>query len=229
MPLLTAHTLGSLVELAKMHPSSLSMLTVTASEPRGFGRILRDENGQVRGIVEEAQATAEQLTIRELNPGVYCFNADWLWGALKRIHLSPKGEYYLTDMVSLAVADGYAIRTLNVEDPDEVIGINTRLHLAQAESLLRRRINEQWMLAGVSMVDPGNTYIEPGVTIGPDTTLWPGTYLHGSTRQQLFIGPNTIIKAHGGDHHPGIDAEERARGPRGYGSLLPPAKWCSLV
>jgi bifunctional UDP-N-acetylglucosamine pyrophosphorylase / glucosamine-1-phosphate N-acetyltransferase len=196
MPLLTAHTLGGLVELAQSHPAPLSMLTVTASEARGFGRIVRDANGQVSGIVEEAQATPDQLNIHELNPGVYCFRGEWLWEALKRIQLSPKGEYYLTDMVGLAVREGLAIQTLDVEDPDETIGINTRLHLAQAEGILRRRINERWMLAGVSMVDPGSIYIEPGVTLGQDTTLWPGTYLHGDTRigSGCVIGPHTIIK-----------------------------------
>jgi bifunctional UDP-N-acetylglucosamine pyrophosphorylase/glucosamine-1-phosphate N-acetyltransferase len=172
------------------------MLTVTSGETRGFGRIVRDSHGLVSGIVEEAQASPEQLSIHELNPGVYCFQAAWLWGALKRIPLSPKGEYYLTDLVGMAVGEGLAIQTLNVEDPDETIGINTRIHLAQAEAIMRRRINERWMLAGVSMVDPGSIYIEPGVTLGQDTTLWPGTYLHGSTQvgNGCVIGPNTIIK-----------------------------------
>jgi len=196
MPLLTAQTLGKLVEKARAHAGPVSMLTVTASETRGFGRILRDGHGQVRGIVEEAQATAEQLNIHELNPGMYCFRADWLWEALKRIQLSPKGEYYLTDLVGMAVDEGEDIQTLDVEDPSEVIGINTRMHLAQAEALMRQRINQAWMLAGVSMIDPASVYIEPEVTLGQDTVLWPGTYLHGSTQvgAGCVIGPDTIIR-----------------------------------
>jgi len=196
MPLLTAQTLGNLVEKAQSHTGPVSMVTVTTDETRGFGRILRDTRQQVSGIVEEAQATAEQLNIHELNPGVYCFRATWLWEALKRIQLSPKGEYYLTDLVGMAVAEGTVIQTLNVEDLNEVIGINTRLHLAQAEALLRQRINRDWMLAGVSMIDPSSVYIEPGVTLGQDTILWPGTYLHGNTQigEGCVIGPNTIIK-----------------------------------
>lgn len=196
MPLLTAATLGRLIALAQLHPGAVSMLTVTASETRGFGRILRSAGGQVSGIVEEAQATPDQLNIHELNPGVYCFHAEWLWGALKRIQLSPKGEYYLTDLVGMAVGEGLSIQTLDVEDPQETIGINTRIHLAQAEDILRQRINEHWMLAGVSMVDPGSIYIEPGVTIGQDTTLWPGTFLHGNTHigSGCAIGPNTTIR-----------------------------------
>jgi len=196
MPLLTAQTLGNLVEKAQSHTGPVSMVTVTTDETRGFGRILRDTRQQVSGIVEEAQATAEQLNIHELNPGMYCFRAAWLWEALKRIQLSPKGEYYLTDLVGMAVAEGTVIQTLNVEDLNEVIGINTRLHLAQAEALLRQRINRDWMLAGVSMIDPSSVYIEPGVTLGQDTILWPGTYLHGNTQigEGCVIGPNTIIK-----------------------------------
>jgi bifunctional UDP-N-acetylglucosamine pyrophosphorylase/glucosamine-1-phosphate N-acetyltransferase len=195
MPLLTADTLRRLVELAQSHADPISMLTVTENETRGFGRIIRDPRGQVSAVVEEAQATTEQLSIHELNPGVYCFRADWLWRAIKRITLSPKGEYYLTDLVGLAVADGYAIHTFIIEDPDEVIGINTRVHLAQAEALLRQRINRQWMLSGVTMIDPVSTYIEPEVTLGQDTILWPGTYLQGSTQigAGCVIGPNTII------------------------------------
>jgi bifunctional UDP-N-acetylglucosamine pyrophosphorylase/glucosamine-1-phosphate N-acetyltransferase len=195
MPLLTTQTLGKLVDMAQTHAGPVCMLTVTASETRGFGRILRNEGGQVSGIVEEAEATAEQLDIHELNPGVYCFRATWLWEALKRIQISPKGEYYLTDLVSMAVTEGHAVQSMSVEDPKEVIGINTRLHLAQAEALLRQRINQSWMLAGVTMIDPSRTHIEPGVTLGQDTILWPGTYLHGNTQigEGCVIGPNTII------------------------------------
>jgi bifunctional UDP-N-acetylglucosamine pyrophosphorylase/glucosamine-1-phosphate N-acetyltransferase len=96
----------------------------------------------------------------------------------------------------MAVAEGHIIQTLGVEDPDEVIGINTRLHLAQAETLLRQRINRQWMLAGVTMIDPASTYIEPGVMLGQDTILWPGTYLRGHTQigEGCVIGPDTIIQ-----------------------------------
>ena len=196
MPLLTGRTLSKLAELAQTHDEPISMLTVTSDETRGFGRILRDADGQVREIIEEAEASPEQLKIHEINPGVYCFRTAWLWPALKRIRLSPKGEYYLTDLVSMAVAEGHQIYSLPVDDPNEVIGINTRVHLAQAEALLRQRINQEWMLAGVSMIDPGSIYIEPEVTLGQDTILWPGTYLHGNTHigKNCVLGPNTIIK-----------------------------------
>jgi len=196
MPLVRAETLGRLVAVAETQPGPISMLTVMAEDARGFGRILREANGQVSGIVEEAQATAEQLKIQELNPGVYCFRSDWLWEALRRIPLSPKGEYYLTDLVGMAVAEGRPVQTLCVEEPGEMIGINTRIHLAEAEALLRQRINREWMLAGVTMIEPASTYIEPGVRLGQDSILWPDTYLRGNTQigEGCVIGPNTIIR-----------------------------------
>ena len=197
MPLLTEATLTGLVEAQKSNSGPITMLSGFSDAPRGFGRVVRDAQGQVQAVVEEAQATPEQLAIRELNVGVYCFAAEWLWAALKRIPLSPKGEYYLTDLVGLAVADGLAVQALAAQDAGETIGINTRLHLAEAEALLRQRINAGWMLAGVSLVDPARTYIEPGVKIGQDTVIWPDTYLQGATTvgEGCAIGPNSIVRS----------------------------------
>jgi len=196
MPLVSSDTLRRLVAAHQKNSAVITLVTVIAADPRGFGRILRDASGQMQAIVEEAQATPEQLAIRELNASVYCFSADWLWPALQRIPLSPKGEYYLTDLVGLAVADGLPVQALVADDPAEMIGVNTRVHLAEAEAHLRRRINQTWMLQGVSMINPEATYIEPGVSIGPDTVLWPGTYLRGSTTigSGCELGPNTIIR-----------------------------------
>ena len=196
MPLLTEGTLKRLVQLQEDGNGPFSMLTVMADDPRGFGRVVRDDSGVVREIVEEAHATPEQLAIRELNISVYCFNADWLWEALPRIPLSPKGEFYLTDLVGIAAAEGSSVRAMVAEEISETIGINTRVHLAEAEAVLRWRINRKWMLAGVTIVDPETTYIEPQVTIGQDTTIWPQTYLHGDTRVggECSLGPNTIVR-----------------------------------
>jgi bifunctional UDP-N-acetylglucosamine pyrophosphorylase/glucosamine-1-phosphate N-acetyltransferase len=196
MPLFRTETLRRIVELQKNNPGPISMLTAVSNDARGFGRVLRSSNGQVQAVVEEAQATPEQLALRELNVSVYCFSAAWLWPALRRVPISPKGEYYLTDVVGLAVGDGLAVNALLLDDPDEAMGINTRIHLAQAEEILRRRINETWMLAGVTMVDPRTTYIEPGVTIGRDTVIWPNTYLQGKTviGEGCTLGPNTILR-----------------------------------
>ena len=196
MPLLSAATLKHLVELHRQGEGPITLLTVCADDPRGFGRILRDETGQVVGIVEEAVATEEQKKIRELNCGTYCFDDRWLWPHLPQLPLSPKGEYYLTDLVAMAVKEGHTVRALTVEDATEVLGINNRLHLAQAEAILRRRINERWMLEGVTIVDPPSTFIDAQVQIGQDTVIYPHTHLQGETRIgcDCRIGPNTIVR-----------------------------------
>ncbi len=196
MPLLRAESLQRLVETQQSNAGPMTMMTVIADDPRGFGRVVRSAQGDVQAIVEEAQATPQQLAIKELNVGAYCFRADWLWDALHRIPMSPKGEYYLTDTVGLAVQQGLAVQTITIEDLDEAIGINTRIHLSEAEAIMRRRINQTHMLAGVTIIDPVSTYIEVGVTIGQDTVIWPNTYLHGQTQigENCQIGPNTIVR-----------------------------------
>ncbi len=196
MPLLAPETLRRLVEAQESNTGPITMLTVLADDPRGFGRVARGADGAVQAVVEEAQATPEQLAIRELNVGAYCFDAGWLWDALERVPLSPKGEYYLTDTVALAVAEGLAVRALTLDDPVEAVGVNTRVHLSEAEAGLRRRVNRAHMLSGVTIVDPQSTYIEMGVTVGRDTVIWPGTVLQGGTRigARCEIGPNTIIR-----------------------------------
>jgi len=196
MPLLRGETLAKLVQTQQANPGPISMLTVIADDPRGFGRIVRNNSGTVDAIVEEHEATVEQKKIRELNVGAYCFRADWLWEALGRIPLSKKGEYYLTDTVELAVGAGLPVQAVLMDDPEETIGVNTRVHLAEVEAAMRRRINEMHMLNGVTMMDPASTYIEAGVKIGRDTVLMPNTYLHGGSEvgEGNVIGPNSIIR-----------------------------------
>ena len=196
MPLLRADTLRDLVQLQEGNPGAFSMLTVEFDDPHGFGRVLRSADGYVRAVVEEAAAGPEVLPVRELNASAYCFRAAWLWPALRRVKLSAKGEYYLTDLVEIAVQDGLSVRALVAADPSEAIGINTRVHLAEAEAILRRRIAERLMLAGVTLVDPASTYIEETVTIGADTTVWPNTYLRGKTSigEGCSIGPDAILE-----------------------------------
>ena len=197
MPLLRGETLQALVETQKNNKGPFSMLTVHADNPRGFGRVIRNADGTVSAIVEEYVATAEQLQVKELNVGGYCFDANWLWDALSRIPKNPKkGEYYLTDTVELASKDGLSVQATVMDDLEETIGINTRVHLSECDTAMRRRINQQHMLNGVTMIDPASTYIEIGVTIGMDTVIMPNTYLHGKTEigEGNLIGPNSIIR-----------------------------------
>lgn len=197
MPLLTAETLNELVSRQRKNSGPITLLSLVRENAQGFGRVVRDGDGAVTAIVEEAVATREQLEIQELNAGVYCFEATWLWEHIDRIPLSlPKEEYYLTDLVEMAFAEGRNVATVVTKDQDEAMGINNRMHLAQAERVLRRRINERWMRAGVTMIDPATTYIETCVTIGRDTTIYPNTHLRGATRigKRCAIGPNAVIE-----------------------------------
>ncbi len=196
MPLLRGETLQKLVETQKNNKGPVSMLTVVSDDPRGFGRVIRKADGTVEAIVEEYVATEEQLQIKELNVGGYCFDANWLWDALRRIPKNPKkGEYYLTDTVELASRDNLPVQATVMDDIEETIGVNTRVHLSECETAMRRRINQQHMLNGVTMIDPASTYIEIGVSIGKDTVIMPNTYLHGKTEigEGNVIGPNSIV------------------------------------
>lgn len=192
MPLLTGRTFQRLIEMQQNRAGPLTMLTVILPDPHGFGRVVRAADGSVRAIVEEAQASAEILAIRELNASVYCFDNRWLWDALRQIKLSPKGEFYLTDVVGVAVEQGLPVQAWVAEDPREALGINTRQHLAEAAAVLRERINIRWMLEGVTLIDPANTYIDIDVQIGRETVIYPATTLRGSTvvGANCTLGPN---------------------------------------
>jgi len=196
-PLLRAETLQTLVNLQIASKAAIAMMTLISDTPRGFGRIIRTEGGRIQGIVEEPEATPEQLAIRELNPGIYVFDARFLWEALPRLKPSAeKGEYYLTDMVELARRDNLDVVGIPFDDPDEAIAVNTRVDLAAAEAALHRRINKHWMLEGVTFIDPATATIGPEVTIGRDSVIYPNTHLRGKTviGEESHIGPNSILE-----------------------------------
>lgn len=196
MPLLQRETLLRLAERHQKGNAVLTMLTVVRDDPQGFGRVLRDKAGVVVGIVEEADATPGQLAIRELDTATFCFDADWLWPRLDQIPVAATGEYYLTGLVGMAVAEGSKVEAMAVDDPVEVLGVNSRVHLAEVEAAFRRRINKGWMLEGVTIVDPAATFIGVDVVIGPDTVIQPNTFLEGKTSigAECRIGPNTVIR-----------------------------------
>ncbi len=195
MPLVSKKTLEKLVAVQKEEHGVMTLISIKGDESRGFGRVLRDKNGNAAAIIEEKIANEEQLRIKEYNAGIYCIKADWLWDALKKVKKSPVGEYYLTDLLELAVREKQIATVVPLEDEEEAIGINNRIHLAEVEKIIRRRINEQFMLSGVTMIDPERIYIEPSVKIGQDTILFPETYLRGNTKigENCEIGPGTII------------------------------------
>jgi bifunctional UDP-N-acetylglucosamine pyrophosphorylase/glucosamine-1-phosphate N-acetyltransferase len=195
LPLLTTQTFRNLVQAYERSRSPLVMLTVEADDPRGFGRVVRDNQGFVSAIVEEADCTPAQKAIRELNVGTYIFDSGWLWQNLAEIPLSAKGEYYLTDLVSAAVGQGQKVQAEVLADPTEAIGVNDRIHLAEAGRAFRQRINHKWMQAGVTIIDPTTTYIGMSVTLGQDTIVYPNTHLYDNTEigSGCVVGPDSFI------------------------------------
>ena len=204
MPLLQAHTLQKLADLQTETGAAVAMLSVMGSPESTFGRVVRDENGRVTEILEVAQAkrrpnAAELLAIREQNAGVYCFAADWLWNNIDKLPLRQARsgpEYYLTDMIELAVQQNRGVEATATEDADECLGAGTRAEMVVVEKAFRRRANNRWLAQGVTIVDPDSTYIDPDVTIGQDTIIWPNSYLQGQTAvgQDCIIGPNAILR-----------------------------------
>ncbi|MCA9900173.1 MAG: NTP transferase domain-containing protein [Ardenticatenaceae bacterium] len=204
MPLLQAHTLQKLVALQAETGVAIAMLSVMGSPESTFGRVVRDENGRVTEILEVAQAkrrpnAADLLAIREQNAGVYCFAAAWLWDNIEKLPLRQARsgpEYYLTDMIELAVQQNRGVEATATDDLDECLGAGTRAEMVVVEKAFRRRANNRWLAQGITIVDPDSTYIDPDVTIGQDTVIWPNSYLQGKTAvgQDCVIGPNTILR-----------------------------------
>jgi bifunctional UDP-N-acetylglucosamine pyrophosphorylase / glucosamine-1-phosphate N-acetyltransferase len=194
-PLVTGAVLAQLLAEHMARQATITFLTGMAELPSDYGRVVRDAQGRVLEIVEVKRATEEQKQIREVNSGVYCFNRAWLWPTLAALPRNPVGEYYLTDLVGIASAQGRTIATV-LGSLDETLGINNRVQLAEIEQLLRRRILERHMYAGVTIIDPATTYIGAEVEIGMDTVILPSTMLSGQTRigSACRIGPGTTIE-----------------------------------
>ncbi len=188
-PLLTTRSLQQLLDEQKRQEATVAFLTFYPSSPEGYGRVLRDENNQVVGIVEEGEAREGERELSETNDGLLAFRNGWLWPHLEKVAPSKSGEYYLTDLVGLAVQEGEKVLTLCV-DEEEALGINTRVDLAKAEAILRQRIRERLMLSGVTIIDPPSTFVDSTVEVGPDTVLYPHTFLEGKT----IIGSRCSIR-----------------------------------
>jgi bifunctional UDP-N-acetylglucosamine pyrophosphorylase/glucosamine-1-phosphate N-acetyltransferase len=180
--MIAASTLKQLVEEHRSSGAAVSVLSVVLDNPCGYGRILRNEEGSVYGIMEERDASAEQRSISEINTGIYCCTASFLFDALKHIGTdNDQGEYYLPDIVSVAAQRRLTVNAIITPDPEEVAGINDRAALARAEKCMRGRILKAHMDSGVTIIDPDSTYIDTGVRIGRDTVVFPNSHIAGST------------------------------------------------
>jgi bifunctional UDP-N-acetylglucosamine pyrophosphorylase/glucosamine-1-phosphate N-acetyltransferase len=195
-PLLTTELLGALIETHRSKSAAATVLSFVPEDIRSYGRVVRNADGDVEGIVEAADASPEQLTIREANSSIYVFRGDLLWPALERLQpVNAQGELYLTDAVRDLVAAGHRVVAHVADDADETEGVNTRAELATAAAVLRDRINTAHMLAGVTIADPLSTWIEPSVTLEPDTVVHPFTILRGATSvaEGAEIGPHAVV------------------------------------
>ncbi len=195
-PLLRPPTLAALVRAHRSAGAAASLLTARLEDPTGYGRVVRDKEGDVARVVEEGDASVEERRIDEIATSIYCFRRTVLAPALRR--LSPdntQGEYYLTDTVGVLHDAGYPVVSLVAPDRMEAAGVNDRAQLAVAEAELRDRINERWMRKGVTMLDPERTYVDATVRLAPDVTLYPGTLLQGLTlvSEGAELGPDTHL------------------------------------
>jgi bifunctional UDP-N-acetylglucosamine pyrophosphorylase/glucosamine-1-phosphate N-acetyltransferase len=194
-PLLTAEVLRELVDEHRRGGAAATVLTFEPGTPLPYGHVLRDADGGVAAIVEDAEASPEQRAVRELSTSTYVFSVPALWEALARVRPeNSKSELFLTDAIAELVREGHSVAAHRTDDQKAPLGVNTRAELAAAAAVLRERVNEEHMLAGVTIVDPSTTWIEAGVELEPDAVLHPFTVLRGATKvgAHAEIGPHVV-------------------------------------
>lgn len=194
-PLITSFTLTQLMERHQRANATISLVTSEVVSPSGLGRIERDSEGGIINIIEESEATNSQMAIKEINGGVYAFKSNWLWPALLQINAVKNGEYYLTKLIEIASKEELPIESISPRETVEVLGVDNKLKFTEAESIMRRRILDDWVMSGVTIVDPVTTYVDSTVTVGSNTIIYPNTTLAGTTSigSECHIGPNTMI------------------------------------
>ncbi len=201
VPLITAATLKGFLDGHRSADAALSVLSAEIASPYGYGRIVRNSQGGLERIVEERDATAEERAVREINTGIYCCRAPFLFDALKQIRPdNDQAEYYLPDIVGIGIRSGRRVRAVLQDCFSEARGINDRVDLAEAERILRRRILDEHMRAGVTVIDPDSTYIENDVIIGSDTIIYPNTIIRGTSK----VGSGCIIEINCSINHADI-------------------------
>lgn len=191
-PLIEAKTIKELIDFHKNENNHATLLTAKLENPSGYGRIIKNDSGLIKKIVEQKDATREEKAINEINSGFYCFRGRELKLGLEKItNDNLQNEFYLTDVIEVLTNEGYKVKALVFDDPSQLYGINSREQLAEAEKIMRIRINKDHMKNGVSFINPESTYIDPEVKIGKDTIIYPNVYLEKNT----IIGEDCIIRS----------------------------------
>jgi len=196
VPLLKADTLRKCIDTHKRNAGAITVMTAVLENPAGYGRIVRKNGEWVQRIIEERDASPQEMSIKEVNTGIYCVDFPFLFEALKQVRTdNTQGEYYLTDIVAIANQRKQKVYAFLVEDSTEVMGINTRVDLAKADEILRNELLAGMMLDGVSIIDPKTTYIDKPVQVGRDTVIYPNCNLQGETiiGERCILEPNSQI------------------------------------
>jgi bifunctional UDP-N-acetylglucosamine pyrophosphorylase/glucosamine-1-phosphate N-acetyltransferase len=192
-------TNASLLDMIKLHletGAAATVMTAIMEDPTGLGRIIRDSSGRLSSIVEQKDCNDQERAIKEINSGMYCFTNRKLFDALNKVtNQNAQGEYYLTDVIGILVGDNEIVQAYCTHDAMETLGVNDKVQLSEAERIMRARINNKHMLAGVTLLDPLTTYIETDVQIGADTIVAPGSVIRGNTviGEDCYIGPQADI------------------------------------
>jgi bifunctional UDP-N-acetylglucosamine pyrophosphorylase/glucosamine-1-phosphate N-acetyltransferase len=197
-PLVRAEMLNTLIGKHEMERAAATLATAVLDDPTGYGRIVRDRYGNIQGIAEDANCTREELAIREVNPSYYLFNNQILFDAAEQVEPdSVKNEYYLTDAVSRIIATGHKVVAVTAVRPEEAVGVNSRAQLSVASKIMQRRIQQELMDHGVTIVDPDTTWIDARAKIGLDTVVEPFTYIHGEVRigSGCRVGPFAYLRS----------------------------------
>ncbi|HOV79147.1 MAG TPA: bifunctional UDP-N-acetylglucosamine diphosphorylase/glucosamine-1-phosphate N-acetyltransferase GlmU [Bacillota bacterium] len=196
IPLISPATLAGLVESHRASGAAATVMTAEVENPEGYGRVVRDGHGRVRKIVEQKDASPEERQIREINTGIYCFEAAGLFDALARLGpANAQGEYYLTDIIEMYAENGRKVGAFAADNPAEVAGVNDRVQLAAVERYMRLRILEDLMMSGVTVIDPASTFVDRAAAVGRDTVIYPFTFIEGKTviGEDCVIGPGSRL------------------------------------
>jgi len=197
VPLLRQETLSSMLAAHDSRGAAITVLTTHLENPFGYGRVIKREGGRISRIVEEKDASSEEKEISEVNSGIYCVSSEFLFDAVSGLkNDNAQGEYYLTDIVKAAAEKNLLSLAYLTDESEEVMGVNDRVQLSVAASILRVRINRELMLSGVTMIDPSAVYIEAGVEIGPDSVIYPNVHIRGRSRlgKGCLVEPGVVIR-----------------------------------